>query len=270
MFEGTIGCEWGRATERLSRSTLHALLRCDIPAIHVAGLAGARECESFLAVVRNAPGRAADTSPMQLVGSNFSNHHGADKHDYFQTVADSRRNLRTLTDASFDPVERVRSQLAAHWPGAVRIADEGPPYGCYFAGCVKTRVAGSALHYDYAPDMVSGYAISDIRAQLSWNVYLQMPSGTGETTLYNKIVDPKRDLREREPGAGVRWNNLVNPGAVLGCESYTFKGRSGELVLFNTRCPHTVSVEAAGEHERRTQIGGFAGLTRSNDLILWS
>jgi hypothetical protein len=270
MDPGNDDLVWGEPSPALDHASLSALLRREIAAIRVPGAASPEECTAFVRALKAAPGRAADTSPMRLVGSNFSNHHGDDKSDYFATVAASREALERIVAGSFDPVERVLTLLRAHWPGGVAIAYEGPPHGRYFAGCVKTRIAGSALHYDYAPDMVSGYAISAIRQQLSWNVYLEMPGDTGETTLYDRLVDASTDLVQREPGALARWENLVSPQAVAHCSRYTFKGAPGELVMFNTRCPHSIAVENAGENERRTQIGGFAGLTPQGDFILWS
>ncbi|MFT5394341.1 MAG: hypothetical protein ACI8PT_004552 [Gammaproteobacteria bacterium] len=261
---------WKAPVDGLTNAALDALVSGDIPAIHIPCFASSTECDQFVTALNSSAGREADTSPMRLVGSNFSNHHGRDKDAYFQTVSASKANLSALTAASFDPVERLISQLQRIWDGSVTIANEGSPYGEYFAGCVKTRVAGSALHYDFVPDMVSNYSIAEISAQLSWNLYLEMPTQTGETTLFNRRVDPANDRERREPGAKARWENLVKSSTVEGVAQYNFRAQVGELVLFNTRCPHTVTVSSIASHERRTQIGGFAGLTPRRDFILWS
>ncbi|MBT6276709.1 MAG: hypothetical protein HOI95_21555 [Chromatiales bacterium] len=281
---------WGQPAAALNEKNLLALMQREIPAVHVRGFAAADECVQFTTALRLQASRAADTSPMQLVGSNFSNHHSDGKAVYFASVADSEHGLAKLTNSSFDPVQRVIERLRGCWPNAVEIADEGAPYGRYFAGCVKTRVAGSAMHYDFVPDMFGtpskepdlahtgqetldqfgDYQIANIKAQIAWNLYLEMPHETGETTVYDKQVDPAHDLCARAPGARARWDNLVDPKCVEGSAAYTFKGLPGELVLFNTRCPHVVTVEHSGEPAPRSQIGGFAGLTDNRDLVIWS
>ena len=265
-----IFASWHESSTTLSRDALDALLRCDIPAIEVQDFATPTECAQFVAAMSQVPGYDAHTSPMRLIGANFSNHYHAGKHAYFHAAAQARARLRLVVESSFDPVARLLSNLRRNWPGEAQVAREGRADGQYFAGCIKSRVQGSPLHYDFVPDMVTDYTISAITAQLSWNLYLEMPSDSGETTIYKKWPDPRRDLVAREPEAQAQWNNLVNPCAVEGCERFTFRAKPGELVMFNTRCPHSIAMQPSDSRERRVQIGGFAGLTTDGDFILWS
>lgn len=258
---------WGEPERELSPEILRSLMAGAISAVHLEDFASRAECRQFCAALCDAAvdSRPASTSAMTIVGGNLSNFRGAGKGDYFAGVEPAYRDLRKLTEASFDPLPRMIDRLAAAWPAPVRIASEPEPYGRYFAGGVKSRVEGSALHFDYVPYLLDGYEICKIGDQFSWNLYLEVPSGTGQTTVYDAMV------RER-PGdrPGVQWNNKLSPESVAGASAYAFMPRVGEAVLFNTRCPHTITVESVPAGERRTQIGSFIGRMPDDQLVLWS
>lgn len=257
---------WVTAATTLSRTSIEQLLNGEIPAIHIRDFASADECERFcqqLEKVKNSA-RAATTSPMQLIGSNFANYRSADKNDYFASVDPSYRILQTLTETSFDPLQRMLKVLREAWPEPVNIASESG-YGRYFAGGVKTRNAGSALHFDYVPLLAPDYQIGQIVDQFSWNLYLAVPTATGATTVYNAPVQP-----QRASTASADWNNLIDPERVKNNESHHFQPQVGEAVLFNTRYPHTIEMNESAASEKRTQIGSFIGRLSSGELILWS
>jgi len=258
---------WGGASHSLDAGSVRALLAGEIPAIHVDGFASVSECEAFRGAVHAgaAPGRAAATSPMTVFGGNLSNFRGAGRHDYFRSVEQSYADVAALHAASFDPLPRVIAALAEVWDGPVDVAREPGPYGRYFAGGVKSRVEGSALHYDFVPYLLEGFEICRIVDQFSWNLYVEVPPDTGATTLYDAM------LRERPPGQDrALWDNLLAPQSVAGARAYTFMPREGELVLLNTRCPHSIEVDLDDDTVRRTQIGSFVGRMPDDALVLWS
>lgn len=258
---------WGEAGSELSPEVLRSLMAGEIPAIHLADFATTAECGRFCAALRETEVevRAASTSPMAIVGGNLSNFRGESKTAYFAGVEPAYRDTDKLFEASFDPLQRMIDRLAAAWPARVRVAAEPEPHGRYFAGGVKSRVEGSALHFDYVPYLLGGYAICDITDQFSWNLYLEVPSDTGHTTVYDAMVRTRPADR-----FGVQWNNKLPSESVAGAASYTFMPRVGEAVLFNTRCPHTITVESIAAGERRTQIGSFIGRMPDDELVLWS
>lgn len=259
--------EWGEPRRRLDRDALDALLAGTAPAIHVAGFASADECAAACRAIRDPslPRRAATTSPMDLIGSNFSNHAGPLKSDYFDTVPGAFADQATVFAGAFDVMGRVIESLSAAWGTPVDYAREPGPYGRYFAGGIKTRLAPSHLHFDYVPHFSPDYAIGRIVDQLSWNLFLEMPDGTGETTLYRAPVS--RDTRPATTGASY---TALPESAVRGAAKYVFRPRIGELVLFNTRNPHRVAVEGVEPGQCRTQVGSFIGRTPHDRLILWS
>ncbi len=258
---------WREPAHALDGDALRLLVTGEAPAIHLDGFAAREECERLCRAVHDgaAPGREAATSPMRIFGGNLSNFRGASRAEYFADVERSYRAVGALYAASFDPLERMLETLRRAWDGPVDVAREEPPFGRYFAGCVKSRGEGSALHYDFVPFLLAGYGICDILEQLSWNLYLEVPDGTGATTVYDAMV------RERPPGQGrTFWDNLLPPETVARASAYTFVPKVGEVVLFNTRCPHSIEVELDDDALRRTQVGSFIGLKPDESLVLWS
>lgn len=258
---------WAGPSRVLDRRSLVALMDGEIPAIHLEGFASAQECARLRAAIRAgaASGRDAATSPMTIFGGNLSNFRGAGRDDYFADVERSYREVAALHAAAFDPLERIVGLLGDAWDAPVGVAREPEPYGRYFAGCVKSRVEGSALHYDFVPYLLEGYGICEIVEQFSWNLYVEVPPGTGATTIHDAMI------REPPPGQGrAFWDNLLPPESVAGARTYTFMPREGEVVLFNTRCPHSIEVEVDDDAVRRTQVGSFIGRMPDDSLVLWS
>ena len=258
---------WTEAAVKLTSASLQAIVAGEKAAIRVTAFASPRECSQLCAAAQSAAveQRDASTSPMQLIGANFSNHQGATKADYFALARSAASDLKQITQASFDPVARVIAALSAAWPQQVALAREDDEYGNYFAGCIKTRTANSNVHFDYVPLIAPEYSIGNIREQLAWNVYLAMPQNSGETTLYHKPVP-----HHRAPSTVPDKLNFIEPDYVENIESYSFKPNVGELAIFNSRFPHKISVDVDHTREQRVQIGGFAGVMPDGQIVLWS
>jgi hypothetical protein len=258
---------WNRAVPELNEASLGAVMNGEVAALRIAGFANEEECSAFRASALRIDVKRHDafTSPMQLIGANFSNHSGKSKRAYFDVAHAAERDLQRIIEGSFDPVNRVVRALDDSWQGNVDIADEGAPYGKYFAGCIKTRTQSSAMHFDFVPHVARDYRISTISEQMAWNIYLAMPANCGQTTVYNHRV-----TREAVATDSALPPNFIDREAVLGAESFTFKAAVGDLVIFNSRCPHEIVVDDVREGEQRMQIGGFAGLLPDGQMVLWS
>ena len=259
---------WREPASVLDRGSLDTLMAGEIPAIRIPGFASRAECEQLCHAIRQGAhlGTAAVTSPMNLIGCNFANHGAAGKRDYFAQVAPSYRNVGSITAAAgFDPLARMVSRLRSIWPANVGTAKEAG-YGKYFAGGIKTRTAGSRVHYDYAPHTATACAIGQVIDQVGWNLYLDLPAGTGQTTTYNQPIP-----RDGGPiGHGNALSMALDSRWVEKAESYTFWPVIGEVVLINTRYPHEVIVESLAADEWRVQFSSFIGRLPNNHLILWS
>jgi len=266
---------WNSAAQALTAASLEALAQGQLPAIHVREFATPAECRRLCAAIRTAAVNRveASTSPMTLIGSNLSNSMHQEKSEYFKSAEQSWEELDVITHrADFHPVERVMETLTEIWSAPVAVASE-PDFGRYFAGGIKTRVAGSPLHFDYVPVTTDKYSLRDIVDQLSWNLYLDMPTACGSTTIFNAPIDIETFTRstDRAKDEPVRcWNNQLPADSVAGRESYTFRPTIGELVLLNTRYPHTVLMDDVREGEWRAQTGSFIGRLADQRLVLWS
>jgi hypothetical protein len=274
-FDGVIGDDaiggeaaWRAPAETLDETNLRALIAGEIPVLRIRDFATVEECRTFCDAIRRnaADGKAASTARMSLIGVNFSNYGGATKAGYFEQVAPSYATVGAiLGEAGFDPLERMLERLRAIWPASVGVASE-PGFGSYFAGGIKTRASSGNLHYDFAPHTAAGYAIARITDQLGWNLYLDMPPGTGETTAYRRPVP--RDGGKAGSGAARALN--LERGYVEGAEAFTFQPRIGEVAIINTRYPHDITVENAAPGSWRAQTSSFVGRLPDDRLILWS
>ena len=268
MAASTITSTWQQPAETLDERSLRALIGGDIPAVLVKSFATGSECNAFCRAIRNHAGRSrnAQTSRMSLIGANFSNYTGETKAGYFELVDPSYEVLRTiLAEAGFDPLARIIERLRSIWPADVEVAHE-PAFGRYFAGGIKTRATSGHLHYDFAPHTADGFAIAGIVDQLGWNLYIDMPENTGETTTYRRDVPREGGKIGTGP---VRALNL-DQTYVEGAEAFTFEPGVGDVAIINTRYPHDITVDNAGPDEWRVQISAFIGRLADDRLILWS
>ncbi|MEM7044972.1 MAG: hypothetical protein AAF543_19365 [Pseudomonadota bacterium] len=268
MDEATNGSAWQQPAYDLSRDSLLALIAGEIPAILIGGFATADECAAFCRAIRHHSGKAkeAQTTRMTLIGANFSNYDGETRDGYFDLVEPSYEALQPiLAEAGFDPLARMTDRLCRIWPAEVGVANE-PGFGRYFAGGIKTRASSGHLHYDFAPHTAEGFAIAGIMDQLGWNLYLDMPRHTGETTTYRREVPREGGKIGTGP---VRALNLEQ-AYVNGAEAFTFEPRVGDVAIINTRYPHDITVDNAGPDEWRAQTSSFIGRLPDDRLILWS
>ncbi len=259
---------WQPPAETLNEENLRALIAGNIPAIRIAAFATQDECRACCAAIRRQGdnAEAAETSRMSLLGANFSNYAGASKAGYFDMVPSSYQTVGTIfEEAGFDPLERMLNHLQSFWPADVDIAEE-PDFGRYFAGGIKTRATSGHLHYDFAPHTAEGYAIAGITDQLGWNLYLDMPGNTGETTAYRRPVSREGGKAGQGPARALNLDHDF----VKGAEAFTFCPKVGDVAIINTRYPHDITVENAGPDEWRAQTSSFIGRLPDDRLILWS
>jgi hypothetical protein len=259
---------WQQPAEGLDQPSLRALIAGDVPAILITSFATCDECGALCRAIRDYGNKAerAKTSRMNLIGANFSNYAGETKGGYFDLVGPSYDALRSLlADAGFDPLQRMIERLRAIWPADVQVASE-PGHGRYFAGGIKTRATSGHLHYDFAPHTAEGFAIAGIVDQLGWNLYLDMPKNTGETTTYRREVTREGGKIGSGP---VRALNLEGD-YVKEAEAFTFRPEIGDVAIINTRYPHDIAVDDVGPDEWRAQTSSFIGRLPDDRLILWS
>lgn len=257
---------WKQSTAaELNAESLAALIRNEIPAIRIENFANADECAAFTDAVYNSPDLksysvATPTHYLGLVMYEYRQD-GGRKQEFFDAVPEAVAAQEKLYAQSFDVPQRFRDMLGAHHPGDIKVPTE-PGFGDYCPVVVRIASNGVHLHADYAPYNSPEWAIGEIEAQITWNLYTQCPSAGGETTVYNSPWVPAEG---EDPARGLPSSSVESDDSV---ESFTFAPKVGEVVLFNPRNPHKIAAGSA-EGEGRVSIGSFLGL-KDSDLLMWS
>jgi hypothetical protein len=257
----------------LKRESLQALFDDEIPAIRIRGFATAAECRAFAEAMKRlgtrdynfVDDRQAELSAVKInfIGLTHYNYRHKAAAEYFAAVPDACAQQRQVLDASFDAMERFVARLRAAWPRDVRIASQ-PDGTAFFAGIIRDAHNGADLHADYAPFTAPALEIGRIAAQISWNLWVEHPDRGGETTIYHAPWTP-----ERVPGR-IPENYPVADALVAGAETHVYRPAVGDVIMFNPRNPHAIAPAAPGDPHSRLQIGSFAGLHPSGDIVLWS
>jgi len=256
----------------LTPASLEALFDNEIPCIRVKGFATPDECQAFV--------RAMDTVGLnkeyRAIGPNVKfrpryigvpqfEYRKKTKADYFATVEAAYADQHKVFElCGFNPIERLAALLRKSAPAKdVRIAQE-PGFGRYYAGIIRDITGGTNLHLDFARFTAPDYAIGANDAQIATNFYADGSPDWGETTVHNLHFDPG-------VAPGQYWESApFDPARVEGVERISFKALPGDLVMFNSRCPHRVGFNPGDDGKRRMGIGSFVGRTPSGGLVLWS
>ena len=257
----------------LSAESLRALFENEIACIRIKGFATAQESEAFVGAMDDVGlsheykvlGPNVKHRPRYLGVPQFE-YRKRLKADYFATVERAYAEQRAVFErCRFDALERLSQALRVALPGhSVGVAEE-PGYGRYFAGIIRDTTGGTNLHMDYERVSASDYSIAANDAQIATNFYASGTDEGGETTVYNlHFVPPAM------PPGQVFEISPFREEWIAGCESHTFKPIPGDLVMFNSRCPHRVHWNPRDDGQRRTGMGTFIGRRPGGDLVLWS
>lgn len=256
----------------LTPASLAALFNNEIPCIRVKGFATPDECRAFVqamdTVGLNKEYRAIGPNVKfrpRYIGVPQFEYRKRPKADYFATVGEAYADQAKVFEVcGFNPIARLADLLRGAAPGKdVRIAEE-PGHGRYYAGIIRDITGGTNLHLDFARFTAPDYAIGANDAQIATNFYADGSPDWGETTVHNLHFDPpvaRGQYFESAP---------FDPTRVEGAERISFKPLPGDLVMFNSRCPHRVGFNPNDDGRRRMGIGSFVGRAPGGNLVLWS
>ncbi|MFN3232241.1 MAG: hypothetical protein ACE363_08805 [Alphaproteobacteria bacterium] len=237
------------------------LLDNNIAAIRVPHFLSSTACEESREVLSKLPDWSfyeGGTPPLGRLGITQYEHFGA-KQEYLSKAASEMvardRNLQNLQD----PLEKLLSSLNQVWPNGATIASEAGQ--TYFAGVFRRGTTGT-IHADWAPRDAAGWSIADIRAQLGWNVYYELPQKGGNLVVYNRLWTPDVEIHARQ-----RFNDY-DPKVFDDLQCVEIELRVGDLVLFNARNAHMVTNSPNGD--QRLSVGSFVGEMPDQQLVFWS
>jgi hypothetical protein len=260
----------------LSAESLDALFENRIPAIRISNFATPAECRAFadglrqcdLRVVKGATDHSApafESQRISFIGLTQYEFKYKPMDAYLDAADAARAEVAPVFEKSFNPVERLMSRLRELVDGSVEIARD-PGGRRYSATIIRSSNEGLTLHADFAPYQAPQLTVTTCTAQLAWNFYAEVPdSEGGHTTLHNS---PWSWTRGHE--GEIAENYPLAREQVAGAETFTFKPREGEVIIFNSRNPHEViPVENAGGKDR-IAMATFIGRMPEGDLRLWS
>ncbi|BBK35705.1 hypothetical protein STAQ_07830 [Allostella sp. ATCC 35155] len=181
---------------------------------------------------------------------------------YFGTADESIRAVRDIFGPGLSPIDRLRLELDEIWPGgALRARMAG---GAMFVGTLRAFDGRSEVepHVDFLPDDEAQEAwCRALTGQLAANIYLQPAETGGELEIWDFRPDIDWQDRMAVPG-GYGFARSALPPPTL-----RLAPRTGELILFDSRCVHSVAPVAGA----RLSLSCFIGCAGPDQpLHLWS
>ncbi|MFI6044218.1 hypothetical protein ACIA8C_21485 [Nocardia sp. NPDC051321] len=247
--------------EKLDAELLKALLDNEIAAVSVPEFLSEQTCRDAVeGIERSGLDYYLNVEPpVGRIGITQYEHRRGEENRraYLAAAPAANQRRRAVFAQSGDLLELVTDAIAAAWPGTVGLAYEGDQQ--YFAGLVRVIRKG-LLHCDWAPNDAPGWAIGSVDAQITWNVFCQVPESGGVTNVYNRPWDPDAE-QSLVPDSYAYDASLVD-----GCAHVRIEPSPGELVLFNSRNFHSIE---SSEGVERISVSSFVGRIGS-DLVLWS
>lgn len=254
----------------LSRDSLEALYANEIPAIRIRNFVTADEARRLAAAMDvigftkqyNIP---ALENPARYIGVTQFEFRKKTKADYFAAVAAANAEKAAyLAAAGVDPFTRMFDCIRALYPDTSLTVAEEPGHGPYYVGIIRESTGGGTLHADTARFSAPDYAIARCVAQLSWNLFVSAPAEGGVTTVHNAPYTP--------PIRGGHYAEIepFDRRLVAGAETHRYKGRPGEVIIFNPRNPHEWTANESGDGTRRLSVGSYIGRLADGSFVVWS
>jgi hypothetical protein len=183
------------------------------------------------------------------------------KKEYFAAVESANRRIARLTDGICCPLQRVLDWFSALSPNRrVSVGDE-PGLGPYFAGLFRRIEKGTPIHVDFAPIEQPGWAVAQVRSQLTFNIYLDVsPIDPGLVHVW------QRQARAEDESFKIPESYGYRPEVVKDVPFATITPQRGMLMVINTRNFHQVCT-AGGS---RLAISSAVGQLPDKNLVLWS
>jgi len=238
-----------------------ALFTGEIPAIILPKFIETRDCNEIVSNLRNM-GMSTYTHVSHAVGrlglAQMEYHLKGTKKDYFDRVDSAKSSYQRAIARTIDPIEKLLGYLRHCGSTHVDIAMERA-LGSYFAGTFRNVTTLGHLHFDFAPFEAKGWDISIIEQQLSWNLYLNQPSG-GNLRVFRRFYNTEDEVLR------VAGEYYYNKSIVEDSVQFVYSPRIGDIVIFNSRYFHEVE-PVTGD---RYSLSSFIGKEKDGKLILWS
>ncbi len=183
---------------------------------------------------------------------------------YFKLTHESTKVRDEIFDGTSNPINKIIRLFSQSY--SVSVASESSMGGAsYFAGLIRAMGAKSTLHYDYAPNQLTGWDVSKSEEQFGLVLYLQMPPKGGELIIYNHPWTSEDEIHNKDIGQKGTYG--FDPIFLKDEVSTKICPVAGDLIVFRTRNFH--QVEEIDSDKPRLTLVSF--MTLKDDLLsLWS
>jgi len=201
------------------------------------------------------------------IGINATGYHHevGGKRKYFDLTPQAEKVRDEIFEGTQSPIDKITKFFSSNGYSASIATEPDMQNARYFAGLIRAMGAKSTLHFDYAPDQLPGWSVSDSEEQYGLVLYLQMPTEGGELTIYNRPWQPEDESHNNDIGQKGTYGFTED---FLGEAPRTsIRPLAGDLVVFKTRNFHQI-----GEIESdkpRLGLTTFMSL-KDRSLSLWS
>lgn len=187
------------------------------------------------------------------------------KKKYFDLTPQAERSRDEIFKGASNPIDKIIKFFSSNGY-SVSIATEPDMQNAqYFAGLIRAMGAKSTLHFDYAPNQLPGWSVSDADEQYGLVLYLQMPTEGGELTVYNRPWQPEDESHNNDIGQKGTYG--FTEDFLVGTPYVTILPKAGDLVVFKTRNFHQIA--AINSDKPRLSLTTFMSL-KDGSLSLWS
>ncbi|WP_338882832.1 2OG-Fe(II) oxygenase [Xenorhabdus sp. TH1] len=182
--------------------------------------------------------------------------------DYFESVFQNINDLRQRCSPYYSPIDKLRCILDEFWPAGAQIETL---YGKkMYVGLSRVVIPGVTFlaHHDiFAKDAPDSFRAKSLQAQFAANVYLSMPREGGALQIWKDELSPEEFDAMRGDSYGIEPSLLGEPALEI-------RPDVGDLLIFNSRCMHSVT---AGVDDLRLSLSCFIGYRGTeNPLSFWS
>ena len=159
------------------------------------------------------------------------------------------------------PIDKFQLLLNQYWPNGASILEMGSQK-CFAGIC---RILNQNISLEPHTDKIEKNFLTHnliFEAQLSANLYLQMPSLGGEVEFWDlELSDEDYEKLKGQRHYGINRNDLPPP-------SVTYKPKVGDLLILNSRKIHAVRKSTS---EKRITLSCFIAYIGNNEpLYYWS
>lgn len=186
------------------------------------------------------------------------------KEAYFLLQKEATKLKDRMFPGALDPVKKIIDIFSPAFD--ISVAQEESLDGAqYFTGLVRAMKRESTTHFDFAPNQLPGWQVSDAKTQFAVVTYLQLPGTGGQLEVFNRLWQPtdevfNNDKLEKGPyGFSEKF--------LGGVASVEITPEPGETIIFNSRNFH--KVKAMLGDAARLSINSFMTLSEDK-LRIWN